>query len=127
MARNIATETEDERIVQLVTSGVWQGDDDAVETYLHAEEEGWTLENGLRLTEDDALALADALLRAAELVAGSDPQAFIRLVICEPPTDLLGLSKGESGEPSRGLPGQPNDGQTGAVLSDGHHPGVVRP
>ena len=127
MARNIATETEDERIVQLVTSGVWQGDDDAVETYLHAEEEGWTLENGLRLTEDDALALADALLRAAELVAGSDPQAFIRLVICEPPTDLLGLSKGESGEPSRGSPGQPDGGQTGAVLSDGHHPGVVLP
>ena len=131
MSRNIVTEgedeTEDDRIVQLVSSGVSRGNDGNAEVYLCPEEEAWTRETGLRLTEDDALALRDALGQAAEFVAGRDPQAFIRLVICEPPTDLLGRSKGESGEPSRGLPGQPNDGQTGAVLSDGHHPGVVRP
>ena len=127
MSRNIVTGNDDERVIQLVASGVSQGEDGNVAVYLHPEEEAWTREAGLCLTEDDALALRDALGQAAEFVAGRDPQAFIRLVICEPPTDLLGLSKGESGEPSRGLPGQPNDGQTGAVLSDGHHPGVVRP
>ena len=84
MSRNIVTEAEDERIVQLVSSGVWRGDDGNVEVYLHPEEEAGTPQTGLRLTEVDALALVDALRQAAEFVAGTDPQAFIRLLICEP-------------------------------------------
>ena len=52
-----------------------------MEVYLRPEEETWTPETGLRLTEDDVLALVDALRQAAEFVAGSNPQAFIRLVI----------------------------------------------
>jgi len=55
------------------TTGPWR--------YLRPEEETWTPETGLRLTEDDMLALVDALRQAAEFVAGSNPQAFIRLVI----------------------------------------------
>jgi len=47
------------------------------------QEEG-TPEAVLRLTEDDALALVDALRQAAVFVAGTDPQAFIRLLIREP-------------------------------------------
>ena len=81
MSRNIVTEIEDARIVQLVSSGVSRGDDGTVEVYLRPEEEAWTRETGLRLTEDDVLALVDALRHAAEFVAGSNPQAFIRLVI----------------------------------------------
>jgi hypothetical protein len=84
MSRNIVTETEDERVVQLVSSRVSRGDDGTVEVYLRPEEEAWTLEAGLRLTEDDALALVDALRQAAAFVAGTDPQAFIRLLIREP-------------------------------------------
>ena len=82
VSRNSVTETEDERVVQLVSSGVSRGDDGSVDVYLHPEEEAWTPETGLRLTEDDALAMADALQQAAKSVAGSDPQAYIRLVIC---------------------------------------------
>ena len=93
MSRKIVTETEGERIVQLVSSGVSQGNDGTVEIYLHPEEEAWTPETGLRLTEDDALALRDALGQAAESVAGSDPQEFIRLLICEPLADLSGLGR----------------------------------
>ena len=81
MSRNIVTEIKDERLVQLVSSGVWRGDDGSVEVYLHPVEEAGTPETVLRLTEDDALALVDALRQAAEFVAGNDPQAFIRLVI----------------------------------------------
>lgn len=88
MSRNIVTEIEDARIVQLVSSGVSRGDDGSVEVYLRPEEDAWTREAGLRLTEDDALALVDALRQAAESVAGSDPQAFIRLLIGEPRTGL---------------------------------------
>ena len=81
---NIVTEAKDERVVQLVSSGVSRGDDGTVEVYLRPEEEAWTQETGLRLTEDDALALVDALRQAAVFVAGTDPQAFIRLLILEP-------------------------------------------
>ena len=81
VSRNIVTEIEDARIVQLVSSGVSRGDDGTVEVYLRPEEEAWAMEAGLRLTEDDALALVDALRQAAVFVAGSHPQAFIRLVI----------------------------------------------
>ena len=81
MSRNIVTEAEDERVVQLVSSSVSRGDDGTVEVNLRPEEEAWTPETGLRLTEDDALALVDALRQAAVFVAGSNPQAFIRLVI----------------------------------------------
>ena len=81
MSRNSVTASEDERVVQLVSSGVSRGDDGSVDVYLHPEEEAWTGETGLRLTEDDVLALVDALRQAAEFVGGSNPQAFIRLVI----------------------------------------------
>ena len=84
MSKSIVTEIEDARIEQLVSSGVSRGVDGAVEVCLRPEEEAWTLEAGLRLTEDDALALVDALRQAAVFVAGTDPQAFIRLLICEP-------------------------------------------
>jgi hypothetical protein len=82
VSKNIATE--DERVVQLVSSSVSRGADGTVEVYLRPEKEAWTAETGLRLTEDDALALVDALRQAAVFVAGTDPQAFIRLLICEP-------------------------------------------
>ena len=81
---NIVTEAKDERVVQLISSGVSRDDDGTVEVCLRPEEEAWTPETGLRLTEDDALALVDALRQAARSVAGTDPQAFIRLLICEP-------------------------------------------
>ena len=93
MSRNIVTGNDDERVIQLVASGVSQGKDGNVEVYLHPEEEAWTREAGLCLTEDDALALRDALGQAAESVAGSDPQEFIRLLICEPLADLSGLGR----------------------------------
>jgi hypothetical protein len=67
--------------VELVSSGVSRGDDGSVEVYLRPEEEPRTPETGLRLTEDDVQALVGALRQAAEFVAGSNPQAFIRLVI----------------------------------------------
>jgi hypothetical protein len=81
VSRSIVAEIEDARIVQLVSSGVSRGDDGTLEVCLRPEEETWTPETGLRLTEDDALALVDASRQAAESVAGNDPQAFIRLVI----------------------------------------------
>jgi hypothetical protein len=84
VSKNIATEAEDDTVVQLVSSSVSRGDDGTVEVYLRPEEEAWTLEAGLCLTEDDALALVDALRQAAAFVAGTDPQAFIRLLIREP-------------------------------------------
>jgi hypothetical protein len=82
VSKNIATEAEDDTVVQLASSSVSRGDDGTVEVYLRPEEEAWTLQAGLRLTEDDALALMDALRHATESVAGSNPQAFIRLLIC---------------------------------------------
>lgn len=84
MSDVIATAAENERIVELVGSGVWHGDDGSVEVSIRPQEEPWTPETGLRLTEDDALALADALREAARLVAGSEPQEFIRVAILEP-------------------------------------------
>ncbi len=81
---SIVSTAEDDRIVELVSSGVRDGDDGTMEVYLEAHEESYTGETGLRLTEDDALALADALRRAASFVAGRDPQAFIRVAIVEP-------------------------------------------
>jgi len=84
VSKNIATEAEDDTVVQLVSSSVSRGDDGTVEVYLRPEEEAWTPEAGLRLTEDDALALMGALQQAAVFVAGTDPQAFIRLLIGEP-------------------------------------------
>ena len=100
MARNIVAETEDERIVQLASSGVRQSDDGTVEVHVRPEEEAWTRESGLRLTEDDALALVDALQQAAQTVAGSDPQAFIRLLIGQPLIDLSGLLEGAAVAPT---------------------------
>jgi hypothetical protein len=100
MSRNIAAETEDERIVQLASSGVSRSDDGTVDVYLHPEEEAWTREISLRLTEDDALALVDALRQAAQIVAGSDPQAFIRLLIGQPLIDLSGLLEGAAVAPT---------------------------
>jgi hypothetical protein len=88
VSRNIVTEAKDERVVQLVSSGVSRGDGGTVEVYLRPEEETWTPETGLRLTEDDVLALVDALRQAAVFVAGSNPKAFIRLLIGEPRTGL---------------------------------------
>lgn len=73
-------ETEDGRIVQLVSSGTSSGDDGSVVVWVRADEEPWTVTTGMRLTEDDALALAYALEQAAQLVAGSEPQQFIRLL-----------------------------------------------
>ena len=95
MSRNGVTEIE-----ALVSSVISRGDDGTVEVSLHPEEDAWTREPGLRLTEDDALALVDALRQAAESVAGNDPQAFIRVLIGEPRTDLSGLSEVEIEEPS---------------------------
>ena len=81
VSKNIATVAEDDTVVQLVSSSASRGDDGTVEVYLRPEEEACTRETSLRLTEDDALALMDALRRAAVFVAGTDPQEFIRLVI----------------------------------------------
>jgi hypothetical protein len=81
VSRSIVAEIEDARVVQLVSSCVSRGDDGTVEVFLRPEEGAWTPGTGLHLTEDDALALVDALRQAAKFVAGSNPQAFIRLVI----------------------------------------------
>ena len=83
MSRNIVTQTDDEKVVQLVSSGATRSDDGTVEVYLCPEEETWTPETGLRLIEDDALALVDVLRQAVELVAGHGRQRFIRLRIRE--------------------------------------------
>ena len=72
-------ETEEERIEQLVSSSASPQDDGEVVVWVHACEEPWVVTTGMRLTEDDAWALADVLRQAASLVAGSEPQAFIRL------------------------------------------------
>jgi hypothetical protein len=80
MFENAEIETGKERVVQLVSSAVSWGDDGSVEVSLHPEAEAWSPETGLRLTEDDALSLVDALRRAAETVTGREPQAFIRLL-----------------------------------------------
>ena len=72
-------EAEDERIVQLVSSGATAEDYGEVAVWVHACEEPWVVKTGMCLTEDDALELSDALLEAARLVAGSEPQGFIRL------------------------------------------------
>jgi hypothetical protein len=73
-------ETQDERIVGLVSSGASQVDEGVV-VWVHACEEPWTPDTGMRLTEDDAWELSDALREAARLVAGSEPQAFIQLFL----------------------------------------------
>lgn len=72
-------ETEQERIEQLVLSSTSPQEDGEVVVWVHACEEPWVVTTGMRLTEDDAWALADVLRQAASLVAGSEPQAFIRL------------------------------------------------
>jgi len=72
-------ETEQERIEQLVLSSASPQEDGEVVVWVHACEEPWVVTTGMRLTEDDAWALADVLRQAASLVAGSEPQAFIRL------------------------------------------------
>jgi hypothetical protein len=88
VSKNITTETRDEhdhdRIVELVSSGVWRHEDGLVEVCLNPKDDAWTWETGLRLTEDDALELMDAMRHAETLISGSRPQAFIRLRICEP-------------------------------------------
>ena len=72
-------EDEDERVVQLVSSSVSPQDDGDVVVWVHAVEEPWAVKTGMRLTEDDVWELSDALREAAQLVAGSEPQTFIRL------------------------------------------------
>ena len=72
-------ESEDDRIVQLVTSGATSQDDGEVVVWVCAWEEPWVVKTGMRLTGDDAMELSDALREAARLVAGSEPQEFIRL------------------------------------------------
>lgn len=67
MASDITTgfqggETDDDRIVQLVGSGVDRSDDGTVTVFL-VPEEPWSQEPGLVLTEDDALALRDSWAR----------------------------------------------------------------
>jgi hypothetical protein len=84
MLRIDVPETADVEIVELVSSGVSVSDDGEVTVYLIRQPEASTGAPGLRLTEDDALALVDALRQAEELVSGRRPQAFIRLVIDQP-------------------------------------------
>ena len=72
-------ESEDERIVQLVTSSAWPADGGEVDVWVNAWEEPWVATAGMRLTEYDAVELVDALREAVRLVAGSEPQGFIRL------------------------------------------------
>jgi hypothetical protein len=74
---------EDERIVELVSSSVSSLDDGEVVVCARAYEEPWTVETGMRLTEDDALELREILGQAAQMVAGTEPQAFIRLVLLD--------------------------------------------
>lgn len=76
-------ETADERIVQLVSSGASSQDDGDVVVWVRACEEPWAAKTGMRLTEDDAWELSDALRQAAQLVAGSEPQRFIRLELLD--------------------------------------------
>ena len=70
--------------MQLVTSGAAE-DAQGVVVWVHAWEEPWTLETGIRLTDADAWELAEAIRKAAEMVEGSEPQAFIRLLFEERP------------------------------------------
>ena len=74
-------EPEDDRIVELVNSVIGEDVDGDMAIFLHPQEE-WTLKHGLRLTEDDALALITMLDLAVEQLAGTEPQAFVRLMIC---------------------------------------------
>jgi hypothetical protein len=76
-------EPEDDRVVELTNSVIGEDVDGDMAIYLEPEET-WTRERGLRLTEDDALALRDLLGLAAERLSGSEPQAFVRLMICGP-------------------------------------------
>lgn len=80
--RTETQETEDERIVQLVSSGASSQEDGDV-LVLACSEEPRAANTGMRLTEDDAWALSDALRQAAQLVAGSEPQRFIRLQLLD--------------------------------------------
>ena len=70
---------EDERVIQLVSSSVSLQDDGDVAVWVHAHQEPWVAKTGMRLIEDDAWELSDALREAAQRVAGSEPQRFIRL------------------------------------------------
>ncbi len=76
-------ETENGRIVQLVSSGASPQDDGDVVVWVRACEEPWAVKTGVRLTEDDAWELSDALRQAAQRVAGSEPQGFIRLQLLD--------------------------------------------
>jgi hypothetical protein len=89
-------ETEDDRIVQLVTSGAFEDDEGAV-VWVHAWEEPWTLETGIRLTGDDAWALSHALGEAAAMVGGREPQAFIQLLFEEDPWSVGATRGGDRG------------------------------
>jgi hypothetical protein len=72
-------EAEDERIVQLVSSGTTSEDHGEVVVWVNACEEPWVVKTGMRLTDADALELSHELREAARLVAGSEPQGFIWL------------------------------------------------
>jgi hypothetical protein len=76
-------EPEDDRVVELTNSVIGEDVDGDMAIFLHPEEE-WTPKLGLRLTEYDALALRDMLGLAADRLAGTKPQAFVRLMICGP-------------------------------------------
>ncbi len=89
-------EIEDERIVQLVTSGASE-DDEGVVVWVHAWEEPWALETGIRLTDDDAWALSEALRESAVMVGGRVPQAFIQLLFEEDPWSVGATRGGDRG------------------------------
>jgi len=81
MDNSVKTSSRDERIVQLVGSGAREEDDGNVTLNVGCGEEEWTPERGLRMTEDDVLALQDNLGHAYSLIAGREPQAFVYLMI----------------------------------------------
>jgi hypothetical protein len=95
------TESEDEGINQLVGSSIGEDVDGDVGIFLSPDEETWTPERGLRLTAADALELRAMLGEAAEILAGSSPQRFIRLMICEPWSGLEDLQATVAGMPNR--------------------------
>jgi hypothetical protein len=76
-----ADESDEDEVIQIVTAAVEEEDDGSVSIWLASEEPAVPLETGLRMTENDALALRAALSQSVRLVSGAKPQRFIRLLM----------------------------------------------
>jgi hypothetical protein len=76
-----ADESDEDEVIQIVTAAVEEEDDGSVSIWMASEEPAVSLETGLRMTENDALALRAALSQSVRLVSGAKPQRFIRLLM----------------------------------------------